>query len=527
MVSYINLKMKLRVGRGMVNQRGRGFTLIELLAVIVVLAIILSIAVPAISNIIDSSTRSAFESDAKMVLKAVKYKKLENESFDETTVNKDNINTLLGLSAANYNSLSIIKNNGTLTLRIVGASKWNGYIACGTEHSMNIVNSINECGSDKVKPVIIINGNSSITINLNSTYTDAGATASDDMDGDITSKIVTSGSVNTAVEGTYTITYTVSDISGNMVSSTRTVEVLKTVYTYSYMPSSQEITIGRTGTYKIELWGAEGGSGATTVLAAFNTSNGIFKGGRGAYTSGYIYLTAGEKIYAFVGGKGTDHAKGVNSTVAGGYNGGGTGARDTLNSDTFGGAGGGATDVRLINGTWNNADSLKSRIMVAAGGGGGAIVGTSYSYNDTNRCGTATMGGETSVSGIINSYNYGSTSVTNVTQTSGYQFGVGAAGINGGECGGGGGGGYYGGTVYNNTHSEAGAGGSSFISGYIGCNAIDAAGTHTGQPNHYSGKVFTDMIMKSGNDSMPTYDGTSTVVGNNGNGYAKITFIGA
>jgi hypothetical protein len=26
---------------------------------------------------------------------------------------------------------------------------------------------------------------------------------------------------------------------------------------------------------------------------------------------------------------------------------------------------------------------------------------------------------------------------------------------------------------------------------------------------------------------MPTYDGTSTVVGNNGNGYAKITFIGA
>jgi type IV pilus assembly protein PilA len=60
----------------MIRKKQSGFTLIELLAVVVVLAIILAIAVPAISNVITSSRKSAFESDAKMVLQAVKYKNL-------------------------------------------------------------------------------------------------------------------------------------------------------------------------------------------------------------------------------------------------------------------------------------------------------------------------------------------------------------------------------------------------------------------------------------------------------------------
>jgi type IV pilus assembly protein PilA len=46
----------------------KGFTLIELLAVIVILAIILAIAVPSISNMISASSKSAFESNAKLVL---------------------------------------------------------------------------------------------------------------------------------------------------------------------------------------------------------------------------------------------------------------------------------------------------------------------------------------------------------------------------------------------------------------------------------------------------------------------------
>ncbi|HPZ23740.1 MAG TPA: glycine rich domain-containing protein [Bacilli bacterium] len=43
---------------------------------------------------------------------------------------------------------------------------------------------------------------------------------------------------------------------------------------------------------------------------------------------------------------------------------------------------------------------------------------------------------------------------------------------------------------------------------------------------HYSGYVFTNANMIAGNASMPTHDGTSTMTGNSGNGYARITYLG-
>ena len=97
----------------------------------------------------------------------------------------------------------------------------------------------------------------------------------------------------------------------------------------------------------------------------------------------------------------------------------------------------------------------------------------------------------------------------------------------------GGGGGYYGGNVSwditgsNSIHASA-SGGSSFISGYSGCDAIAESSTedniiHTGQPNHYSGKVFTNPIMIDGGSVMPSPTG-STETGHTGNGYCIITW---
>jgi prepilin-type N-terminal cleavage/methylation domain-containing protein len=76
----------------------KAFTLVELLAVIVILSIVLAIAVPTIAGIIRSATRGSFESDAKMVLKAVEYKKLADDNFDVTAINKETIAQTLGLS---------------------------------------------------------------------------------------------------------------------------------------------------------------------------------------------------------------------------------------------------------------------------------------------------------------------------------------------------------------------------------------------------------------------------------------------
>ncbi|MEI7558659.1 MAG: DUF5011 domain-containing protein [bacterium] len=78
-------------------------------------------------------------------------------------------------------------------------------------------------------PVITLLGTLSGTIEVGSSYSDAGATAYDTEDGDLTSSIVTSGTVDTNIIGTYYITYDVMDLSGNAaVQVIRTVNVVDT-----------------------------------------------------------------------------------------------------------------------------------------------------------------------------------------------------------------------------------------------------------------------------------------------------------
>jgi len=75
-------------------------------------------------------------------------------------------------------------------------------------------------------PVISLTGNSVVSIPVGTAYLDAGATASDTEDGDVTSAIVVSGSVDSATAGSYTISYNVTDSNGNAaIEVTRTVEV--------------------------------------------------------------------------------------------------------------------------------------------------------------------------------------------------------------------------------------------------------------------------------------------------------------
>ena len=98
----------------------KGFTLVELLAVIVILAIILAIAIPGISNIIEASKRGAAESDARMLLKALEYKMMNVEGFDPTTITEENIESELGLDASNYSRLTVKKMNNQLYVTMIG-----------------------------------------------------------------------------------------------------------------------------------------------------------------------------------------------------------------------------------------------------------------------------------------------------------------------------------------------------------------------------------------------------------------------
>ncbi len=126
------------------------------------------------------------------------------------------------------------------------------------------------------------------------------------------------------------------------------------VSAYDYTGHYEKFVAPKSGKYVVELWGAQGG-----------LISGSSPGGGGAYTKGLLRLEADEEVYVFVGGSPRE-----SGSTSGGWNGGG-------NSSSTNSGGGGATDIRLYvnpsdnHNVWNNFQSLKSRIMVAAGGGGG------------------------------------------------------------------------------------------------------------------------------------------------------------
>jgi Domain of unknown function (DUF5011)/Protein of unknown function (DUF1566) len=76
---------------------------------------------------------------------------------------------------------------------------------------------------DTTAPVITLLGDNPMTLPAGTAYTEAGATCVDDKDPTCT--VVTTGTVNTATAGAYTITYTATDAAGNASSKTRAVTV--------------------------------------------------------------------------------------------------------------------------------------------------------------------------------------------------------------------------------------------------------------------------------------------------------------
>lgn len=311
--------------------------------------------------------------------------------------------------------------------------------------------------------------------------------------------------------------------------------------TYNTIGTEQVYIVPETGTYKIELWGARGGE-STAFLDTSVTH------GKGAYTSGEIRLKKGTKLYLQVGSRGENGEKIKDSLRftafgfpsaggKGGYNGGGDAMDDSeMNA---GGGGGGATDVRLVSGKWDDFDSLKSRIMVAAGGGGMSRL---YGYTGSSYAGTGASGSGGTITGKngkvelihLKPYGFGS------TQTEGYKFGIGDNGIwclttlNG--LGGGAGGymGSYSGACNDTAwYPPTGAGGaSSYVSGCDGCRAIkeDASEDNLSFEKggiHYSGMKFSDIVMIDGDSKMPDpKNSKKEITGNDDDGYARITKVG-
>lgn len=90
---------------------------------------------------------------------------------------------------------------------------------------------------DPIAPVLELAGGETITVLKGTEYQEPGFSAQDNCEGDITSKVVVSGEVDTGKLGSYELTYTVTDAYGNEATAKRTVKVWMTKIDSSDIPN--------------------------------------------------------------------------------------------------------------------------------------------------------------------------------------------------------------------------------------------------------------------------------------------------
>ena len=274
---------------------------------------------------------------------------------------------------------------------------------------------------------------------------------------------------------------------------------------YDYTGNVQTFTASEAGTYKLEVWGAQGGS-------ELNENWSGVKGGLGGYAFGKQNLQTNKTLYVYIGKQGDTTL--TRSGAKGGYNGGGNGG-NTFREDRCGGAGGGgcthiASSAHGELRYYNNSNFLNDVLLVAGGGGGAAVNGRGDGVGGGEKGGSATTHGTPS--------NYGKYYTSPITYPGGsaesyYQIGLGESApdkTNGGDWGdegaGGGGGGYYGGKA---------------------CKLLGGAGSScngTGGSGYVNTSILTSASTIAGNTSFPSPSG-GTETGHSGNGYAIITQV--
>ena len=257
----------------------------------------------------------------------------------------------------------------------------------------------------------------------------------------------------------------------------------QTVFDFDYTGGEQTFTAPVSGTYKLETWGAQGGS-IQNVLSGF-----------GGYSIGSVHLLKNENLYIIAGGQGEKLDISI-ETIAGtkgGYNGGGNGGDGIFyDKNYFGGSGGGgATSIQnkfVGDGQLKNYESFKSNILIVSGGGGG---------NASACAGQPGSGG--GIFGTISEKRNGNSG----TQTSGYSFGTGQNGMTK--------------TKWGNCGAEGNGGGGG--SGYIG------------NPLLKDKAMYCYNCEESSEESTKTISTTcseETPISNcakKGNGYARITLV--
>ena len=199
------------------------------------------------------------------------FKRLEERMEEEAGIyfTNNNIELVQGNSLKIELSELLLENGGTIDKnKIVAAKVCDGYVLAKNIENSTTFKPYIDCGDyyktegynsnldvstttkkskDTIVPTITIIGDKEITITVGSDFKDPGAKAIDDTDGDLTSMIRVSGSVDTKKVGKYKIEYSVSDKAGNISTEYRMINVIDVNITSSTTQNRQ--TTRRTTVY--------------------------------------------------------------------------------------------------------------------------------------------------------------------------------------------------------------------------------------------------------------------------------------
>ncbi len=144
---------------------------------------------------------------------------------------------------------SSITTSGTVDTSIAGTYTVVYSVTDSSDNSASVLREVVvNTPPDTTAPSITLTGSSTINLTVGETFTDPGATARDDVDGNLTSSITTSGAISTSNAGTFTISYSVSDAAGNSASVQRTVIVSVATNSANCTISGQNIGGGQSQT---------------------------------------------------------------------------------------------------------------------------------------------------------------------------------------------------------------------------------------------------------------------------------------
>lgn len=139
---------------------------------------------------------------------------------------EDKIKLCPNTQNVNFTYKAVDNYDGDITEKVINSLNNNKLIYQVTDSSYNVTQKeIDVDFIDDENPQISLQGSTTMSIRLNSSYQEPGYTALDNCDGDLTEKIKVDNNVNTKKPGSYEVIYEVEDSNGNKATKTRNVYV--------------------------------------------------------------------------------------------------------------------------------------------------------------------------------------------------------------------------------------------------------------------------------------------------------------